>query len=142
MPVPLLSIRYKTLFYCHHPDKVLCVNRKGILKKIYRFFIDLLEEITMLFSHRIVVNSLYTREIYFKNFKILKRLRALPDVIYPSIVLHTYDRKEETKKEDLLSVKGLEKLKEKNIDLNKMKLIVSLNRYEEKKFRFGSVKLY
>jgi len=133
LPVPLLSIRYKTLFYCHHPDKILCVNRNGILKKIYRFFIDLLEELTMLFSHRIVVNSLYTREIYLKNFKILKRLRALPDVIYPSIDLHTYDRKEETKKEDLLSVKGLEKLKEKNVDLNKMKLIVSLNRYEEKK---------
>ena len=69
LPVPILSIRYKTLFYCHHPDKVLCFNRNGILKKIYRFFIDLLEEITMLFSHRIVVNSLYTREIYFKNFK-------------------------------------------------------------------------
>jgi hypothetical protein len=73
----------------------------------------------------------------------LKRLRALPDVIYPSIDLHTYDRKEETKKEDLLSIKGLEKLKEKNVDLNKMKLIVSLNRYEEKKkFRFSSIKLY
>ena len=63
----------------------------------------------------------------------MKRLRALPDVIYQSIVLNIYDRKEENKKEDLLSVKGLEKLKEKNIDLNKMKLIVSLNRYEEKK---------
>ena len=49
----------------------------------------------MLFSHRIVVNSLYTREIYLKNFKILKRLRALPDVIYPSIDLHTYDKKED-----------------------------------------------
>jgi alpha-1,3/alpha-1,6-mannosyltransferase len=109
------------------------VNRNGIFKKIYRFFIDLLEELTMLFSTRIVVNSLYTREIFLKNFSILKRLRALPEVIYPSIDLHTYDRKEETKKEDLLSVKGLEKLKEKNIDLNKMKLIVSLNRYEEKK---------
>ena len=51
----------------------------------------------------------------------MKRLRALPDVIYPSIDLHTYDRKEETKKEGLLSVKGLEKLEEKKIDLNKMK---------------------
>ena len=41
--------------------------------------------------------------------------------------------KEETKKEDLFKIKGLEKLKEKNMDVNKMKLIVSLNRYEEKK---------
>jgi hypothetical protein len=87
----------------------------------------------MCFAHRIVVNSLYTREIYLKNFKLLGKLRSLPEVIYPSIDLHTYDRKEEIKKEDLLSIKGMEKLKEKNIDVNKMKLIVSLNRYEEKK---------
>ena len=135
IPFPLIFLRwkYKTLFYCHHPDKVLCVNRSGILKKIYRFFIDLFEEITMCFAHRIVVNSLYTREIYLKNFRILRKFRNLPEVIYPSIDLHTYDRKEETKKEDLFSIKGLEKLKEKNIDVNKMKLIVSLNRYEEKK---------
>jgi alpha-1,3/alpha-1,6-mannosyltransferase len=132
-PLPFLCIKYKTLFYCHHPDKVLCTDRRGILKKIYRFFIDSFEEITMCFAHRIVVNSLYTREIYLKNFKILKKLRNLPEVIYPSIDLHTYDRKEETKKEDLFKIKGLEKLKEKNIDVNKMKLIVSLNRYEEKK---------
>ena len=87
----------------------------------------------MCFAHRIVVNSLYTREIYLKNFKLLGKLRSLPEVIYPSIDLHTYDRKDEIKKEDLFSIKGLEKLKEKNIDINKMKLIVSLNRYEQKK---------
>ena len=129
-PLPFLCIKYKTLFYCHHPDKVLCTDRRGILKKIYRFFIDTFEEITMCFAHRIVVNSLYTREIFLKNFKLLKRLRNLPEIIYPSIDLHTYDRKEEIKKEDLLNIKGMEKLKEKNIDVNKMKLIVSLNRYE------------
>ena len=96
IPFPLIFLRwkYKTLFYCHHPDKVLCVNRSGILKKIYRFFIDLFEEITMCFAHRIVVNSLYTREIYLKNFRILRKFRNLPEVIYPSIDLHTYDRKE------------------------------------------------
>ena len=87
----------------------------------------------MCFAHRIVVNSLYTREIYLKNFKLLGKLRSLPEIIYPSIDLHTYDRKDEIKKEDLFSIKGLEKLKEKNIDINKMKLIVSLNRYEQKK---------
>ena len=132
-PLTFLWIKYKTLFYCHHPDKVLCVNRKGILKKIYRFFIDLFEELAMIFAHRIVVNSLYTREIYLKNFKILKKIKNLPEVIYPSIDLKTYERKEITKKEDILNIKGLERLKEKNIDVNKMKVIVSLNRYEEKK---------
>lgn len=133
LPVPLLNIRYKTLFYCHHPDKVLCVERTGILRKLYRLFVDFFEEITMMFSNCIVVNSLYTRQIYLENFKLLKKFRKLPDIIYPSIDLHTYDRDVETKKTDLYSVKGLEKLKENNIDLNKMKVIVSLNRYERKK---------
>ena len=49
-PLPFLCLKYKTLFYCHHPDKVLCVNRNGILKKIYRFFMDLFEEIIFINS--------------------------------------------------------------------------------------------
>jgi alpha-1,3/alpha-1,6-mannosyltransferase len=85
----------------------------------------------MIWAHEIVVNSLYTRKIFLENFKLIKYFRKIPEVIYPSIDLSTYDRKEETKKEDLLKIRGLEKLKEKNI--NKMKVIVSLNRYEEKK---------
>ena len=82
-----------------------------------------------------MLRTLYIPKCLFAycNFRILGKFRNLPEVIYPSIDLHTYDRKEETKKEDLFSIKGLEKLKEKNIDVNKMKLIVSLNRYEEKK---------
>ena len=68
IPFPLIFLRwkYKTLFYCHNPDKVLCVNRSGILKKIYRLFIDLSEEIMMCFVNLIVVNSLHTPEIYLK----------------------------------------------------------------------------
>ena len=27
-PIPLLNIRFKTLFYCHHPDKVLYVLKE------------------------------------------------------------------------------------------------------------------
>ena len=130
-PIPLLNLRFKTFFYCHHPDKVLCTDRNGIFKKIYRFFIDILEEITILFSHCIVVNSLYTQSVYLQNFKILSKYRKKPNVIYPCIDLHTYDTEKETKKEDLLNVKGLEKLKDLNV--NKMKVIVSLNRYERKK---------
>ena len=38
-----------------------------------------------------------------KYKSISKKLRNLPEIIYPSIDLHTYDRKEETKKEDLVS---------------------------------------
>lgn len=41
--VPILRLcGYKTLFYCHYPDKLLA-PRGGIIKRIYRFFIDLWE---------------------------------------------------------------------------------------------------
>ena len=34
---------HKTIFYCHFPDKLLAGNRKSLLKKIYRLFIDFAE---------------------------------------------------------------------------------------------------
>ncbi len=40
--LPLLRIfGYKTIFYCHYPDKLLSGVKTNFLKKIYRFFIDL-----------------------------------------------------------------------------------------------------
>jgi len=43
---PLLKLRgAKVLFYCHFPDKLLSI-RKSVIKKIYRFPVDLLEEVT------------------------------------------------------------------------------------------------
>jgi alpha-1,3/alpha-1,6-mannosyltransferase len=131
LPVPLLNIRFKTFFYCHFPDKLLCVERSSLLKKIYRFFIDLIEEITMLFAKIIVVNSKYTQGVFEDNFKIISMFRSPPSVIYPCIELKDYDRFEQVLKEDLLKVKGLERLK--NYNLNNLKIIVSLNRYERKK---------
>ncbi len=49
------------IFYCHYPDKLLCVERKSILKKIYRFILDALEEISLLPANLILVNSKYTK---------------------------------------------------------------------------------
>jgi alpha-1,3/alpha-1,6-mannosyltransferase len=56
--LPLLRLfGYKTIFYCHYPDKLLAGKRQNILKKIYRFVIDLVEEISLLFAQKIYVNS-------------------------------------------------------------------------------------
>lgn len=131
LPLPILNLRFTTFFYCHFPDKLLCVERRSISKKIYRFFIDLLEELTLLFAHIIVVNSKYTQGIFKENFKIISKLRSPPSVVYPCIELKDYDRFNTVKKEDLLKVKGLKDLGK--FDLNKTKVIVSLNRYERKK---------
>jgi len=132
LPVPLLKLRFNTMFYCHFPDKLLCVERRSFFKRIYRFFIDLLEEITMLFAKIIVVNSNYTKKIFRENFKIISKLRNPPSIIYPCIDLSDYDRMSNIQKEDLLKVRGLEKLGEK-FNLNKTKVLFSLNRYERKK---------
>lgn len=39
--LPLLKLfRYRTIFYCHFPDKLLS-GKRNLIKSLYRFFIDL-----------------------------------------------------------------------------------------------------
>lgn len=33
-------------FYCHFPDKLLCVDRRSLAKRFYRSVVDWLEEVT------------------------------------------------------------------------------------------------
>jgi alpha-1,3/alpha-1,6-mannosyltransferase len=41
--LPLLKLfGFKTIFYCHYPDKLLS-GKTNIVKRIYRFFIDWVE---------------------------------------------------------------------------------------------------
>lgn len=129
LPIPLLNLRFKTFFYCHFPDKLLCVERKSFLKRIYRYFIDLIEEISMLFANFIVVNSYFTQKIFKENFKIISKIRKPPSVIYPCIELKDYDRSEVIQKKDLLKIATLSNIK----NIEKFKVLVSLNRYEKKK---------
>lgn len=135
--LPILCLRYKTFFYCHYPDKLLCVERKSILKKVYRFFIDLIEELCLLFAGVIVVNSNFTKRVFKQSFKIVSFLRKPPQVLFPCTDLSNFDRYN-SNKEDLLKIKGLEKLKElyskdKEAFNNDYQFIVTLNRYERKK---------
>jgi len=141
LPLPLLNLRFKTFFYCHYPDKLLCTERKSLLKKIYRFFLDLVEEITMCFAHEIAVNSNYTLGIYRNNFKLLSKFRRhLPQIIYPCIDPDDYEKKN-FEKNQLINIQGLEEgLKGK--DLNKIKVMASLNRYEKKKNVVLALKAY
>ena len=129
--VPLLCLRYKTFFYCHYPDKLLCVNRIGILKKIYRLVIDFLEEICLLFAGMVVVNSNYTKSVFKENSKFYCKLRSLPEVLYPCSDLSNFDKYDSNKK-DLFSINGMERLEkvlnDKKIDINNCKFIINLNR--------------
>lgn len=74
--MPLLHLAgYRTIFYCHYPDKLLSGSR-GLLKRFYRFLLDLLEEVSLLFAHKIYVNSEYTRTVFRNSFPLLRRCQV------------------------------------------------------------------
>lgn len=114
---PLLMLRgAKILFYCHFPDKLLS-SRKTLLKRIYRFPIDLLEEFTTGAAHVVVVNSHFTASQYQAAFT---WLRATPKVLYPCINMRNYDRPPDGE----VSLGDVPEGK---------KLVLSINRFERKK---------
>ena len=60
-PIPILRLRSRNVFfYCHYPDKLLSTYRKSLIKRFYRFFLDLIEELTTALATIIVVNSQFT----------------------------------------------------------------------------------
>lgn len=62
--IPILRLKKtKILFYCHFPD-LLLTERKSKLKRIYRFFIDWLEEKTTGMADLVLVNSQFTGNKY------------------------------------------------------------------------------
>ena len=113
--LPILWLfRRKTIFYCHFPDKLLCVERSLPFKKFYRFFLDLAEELSLLFANTILVNSQFTRDIFYRSFRILRRFNTNTFVLYPSVELAKLD-----------STQAAESYP--------FPFFVSLNRYERKK---------
>jgi len=90
--IPLLRLfNKKVIFYCHHPDLLLCVDRSSTLKKIYRFFLDTIEELTTGCANLILVNSLYTLDVFHKSFKLLTKLKVKPQILYPAIDFSKFD---------------------------------------------------
>lgn len=106
----------QVLFYCHFPDKLL-TQRESLIKKIYRYPVDLIEELTtgktfypelgyilycIIYSlpilldmaNCIVVNSKFTAKIFHESFPHIKRT---PRVLYPGIHFDSYDKKVDLK---------------------------------------------
>ncbi|CAM9407532.1 unnamed protein product [Ascophyllum nodosum] len=67
-PVPLLRLVGEVLFYCHFPDKLLCVERGSLLKRIYRWPLDMMEELTTGCASSVAVNSNFTAGIFRETF--------------------------------------------------------------------------
>ncbi|KAF9217850.1 Alpha-1,3-mannosyltransferase-like protein [Podila verticillata] len=116
--IPLLRwTGAKIFFYCHFPDKLL-TKRESILKKLYRFPVDRIEELTTGMADTIVVNSKFTAEIFKQSFK---TLHQVPEVLYPSIQFDKFDRKVDP---TLAEIKVLQ---------SDRVSFLSVNRYERKK---------
>jgi len=107
--IPLLKFSgLPVVFYCHFPDLLLS-KPGGLLKKLYRYPFNFLEEQTTASAHVILANSEFTKGIFKETFTSLK---VVPKVLYPCV-----DIAKELKSDKLST--GLR--------------ILSINRFERKK---------
>ena len=133
LPLPVFScFEIPTLFYCHFPDKLLCVERNSIAKRFYRFLIDSLEEWSMGFASEIAVNSQFTANVFRDSFSSLNNRHL--NVLYPTV-----DTAEQsTVISNKMKTTSLSSAKMGNTEVISYCddfdfVFVSLNRYERKK---------
>jgi alpha-1,3/alpha-1,6-mannosyltransferase len=114
--IPLLRYlapQARILFYCHFPDKLLA-KRTSFIKTLYRFPFDWLESWSTGCADGLVVNSKFTRGIFYEAFPRLDWVDAR--VVYPCV-----------------DVEGAEKeLKDERLWKGE-KVFLSINRFERKK---------
>ena len=123
--IPLLRILYpsaRILFYCHFPDKLLA-TRTSLVKRLYRYPFDWVESWSTGCADGIVVNSKFTRGVFYESFPRLDWVDAR--VVYPCVDV------EEAEK----TVKA-EKMFEDT------KVLLSINRFERKKDVGLAIKAY
>ncbi|WVR04558.1 hypothetical protein IAU60_001565 [Kwoniella sp. DSM 27419] len=152
--VPLLRLVTGTrvVFYCHFPDKLLSggweigadkngqVERKrgqaggGVLKRIYRWPIDKLEEFTTGQSDIVLSNSHFTSRIYARAFPSLAK--RPPRVVYPCIDIDAYKPASD-------SGKGARRLDPEVASIaSDRPTILSFNRFEAKKNTALAIKAF
>ncbi|XP_053322077.1 alpha-1,3/1,6-mannosyltransferase ALG2 [Spea bombifrons] len=107
----------KVLFYCHFPDQLL-TQRISLMKRIYRKPVDWLEEKTTGMADCILVNSLFTADIFRKTFASLACIE--PEVLYPSINVSKFEC---DFFEDLSNI----------VPVERNNVFLSINRFERKK---------
>jgi alpha-1,3/alpha-1,6-mannosyltransferase len=84
--LPILAFtNAKIVFYCHFPDKLLCVERGSALKSMYRRPIDYIEEYGMSRANVILANSRFTRRTIYDTFRSLEGTEI--EVVHPCIEL-------------------------------------------------------
>ena len=113
--VPVLRMlcpRTRILFYCHHPDLLLS-QPGGLAKRLYRLPFDAIEQVTTALADRVVVNSLYTKQVYEDTFSVVRKTAR---VLYPCVRL-----------DELNAISPKVKAPSSSI------VLLSINRFERKK---------
>jgi alpha-1,3/alpha-1,6-mannosyltransferase len=97
--------------------------------RVYRFFLDNLEEITTAMAYTTLVNSKFTQEIYLESFPIIRRYypNKAPRILYPAINEKNYILGADTQATSIADL-----LQRQSLAPNTL-IITSLNRYERKK---------
>ncbi|KAJ6500372.1 mannosyltransferase [Mycena sanguinolenta] len=128
--VPFLRAIARTpvVFYCHFPDKLLAngefvegnlqKKRVGLLKRIYRYPMDWLEEVTTRQADVILSNSNFTARVFKSYFPSIRRT---PTTVYPGINISTYETPVDASDPDIVAVSS------------DSPTFLSLNRFEKKK---------
>eukprot|EP00210_Caulerpa_lentillifera_P000942 g912.t1 len=119
----------KLLFYCHFPD-LLLAKPGGWMKRLYRWPMNWLEEITTGMADTVLVNSHFTLEVFSMTFPKLHSAGVKPEVLYPATQLVS-----ESDLEDASKCWQTELPTEIVQFLNRPKTatFLSINRFERKK---------
>ncbi|GAA99702.1 glycosyltransferase family 4 protein [Mixia osmundae IAM 14324] len=124
--LPLLRwvLRTRAVFYCHFPDLLLNPSKighnTGGLRNLYRIPIDAIEEFSTGQADKVLVNSLFTQQVFCQTFPALQRT---PRVVYPGIDVKAFQETSATNRDDA-SVQAIASDKP---------TLLSINRFEAKK---------
>ncbi|KAK7023833.1 alpha-1,3/1,6-mannosyltransferase ALG2 [Favolaschia claudopus] len=128
--VPFLRTIARTpvLFYCHFPDKLLAngefvegnlqKKRVGLLKRMYRYPMDWLEEVTTRQADVILSNSNFTARVFKSYFP---SITQTPTTLYPGINISAYEMEVDASDPDIVAI------------ASDFPTLLSLNRFEKKK---------
>ncbi|KAJ7043331.1 mannosyltransferase [Mycena alexandri] len=118
----------RVVFYGHFPDKLLAngefvegnlkKTQVGLLKRIYRFPMDWLEEVTTRQADVILTNSNFTARVFESYFP---SIRQTLTTVYPGINIAAYETPVDASDPDIVAV------------TSDVPTLLSLNRFEKKK---------
>ncbi|KAH7970993.1 hypothetical protein HPB49_017627 [Dermacentor silvarum] len=118
VPILRLCRNARVVFYCHFPDLMLS-KPGGLLKRIYRWPINALEQWSTGFADSVLVNSHFTGRVFREVFPRLADVQLR--VLYPAASLSAVER----------PLEGT--LAELGIDKPQGALFLSLNRFERRR---------